>query len=174
MPVEDLVTCLDKQGDPFEVGTCSARGFSCLLDMYELFSPKPASQGLPPADPPACRRWVKTLVDSGYNLLAWRTGRVLGHAAVIPDPARGDGEFLIFVDQDHRNQGIGSALTRRALDHSRGMGLASIWLTVESFNFRAIRLYLKFGFRFCDPADTERLMRIDLKAPDQAHRKSPV
>lgn len=162
MSMEQSVACLDKQGMPFELDTCGARGFSCLLDMYELFSPKPASQGLPPAEPLACREWVRRVVDSGYNLLAWRGGQVIGHAAVIPDFARKDAEFLIFVDQRHRNKGIGSALTARVLDNSRGMGLASIWLTVESFNFRAIRLYLKFGFRFCDAADSERLMRLEL------------
>jgi GNAT superfamily N-acetyltransferase len=162
MPTEELVTCLDKQGRPFELGTCGARGFSCLLDMYELFSPKPASQGLPPADPHACRRWVRSVVDSGQNFLAWSEGQVLGHAAVIPDFNRGDAEFLIFVDQNYRNQGIGTALTRWAIDHARKMGLRAVWLTVESFNFRAIRLYLKFGFQFCDACDSERVMRIEL------------
>jgi GNAT superfamily N-acetyltransferase len=162
MPTEELVTCLDKRGRPFELGTCGARGISCLLDMYELFSPKPASQGLPPADPQACRKWVRNVVDIGLNYLAWSEGQVLGHAAVIPDYIRGDGEFLIFVDQNHRNQGIGSALTRWALVQARQMGLKVIWLTVESHNFRAIRLYLKFGFQFCDACDFERIMRITL------------
>jgi len=100
----------DKSGKPFEIGISCAEDLSSLLEMYRTFSPKPASQGLPPEDPETCQSWVKTLFRAGLNALAWRGDRVIGHAVLIPDVKGKSGELAIFVDQYHRNVGIGTEL----------------------------------------------------------------
>jgi diamine N-acetyltransferase len=156
------ITRTDKSGKPFEIGISCAEDFPSLLDMYRVFSPKPASQGLPPEDPEICQDWVKQLFEMGQNLLVWRGDSVVGHAALIPDMKGKSGEFVIFVDQNRRNVGIGTDLTRFTLDKSRQLGFDSVWLTVSISNFFAIKLYRKLGFEYCDMDTYERVMSIRL------------
>jgi GNAT superfamily N-acetyltransferase len=153
----------DKAGNTFEIGCSCAEDFSSLLEMYRVFSPKPASLGLPPEDPETCQDWVKRLFNTGQNLFAWRGGSIVGHAALIPDTKHESGEFVIFVKQNHRSLGIGTALTRFTLEKSRQLGLNSVWLTVNIRNFIAVKLYKKLGFEYCDTENSERVMSIKLK-----------
>ena len=152
----------DKFGKPFEIGIGCAEDFPPVLEMYCIFSPKPASQGLPPQDPETCQNWVKTLFEIGVNGLAWRGDSVIGHAALIPDVKGKSGELVIFVDQDHRNLGIGTELTRFTLEKFGQHGFELAWLTVRVSNFIAIKLYRKLGFEFCDKDSYERVMGIKL------------
>jgi RimJ/RimL family protein N-acetyltransferase len=153
----------DKSGKPFEIGNSCAEDFPSLLEMYRIFSPKPASQGLPPEDPEICHNWLKQLSEIGENLLAWRGDSVIGHAALIPDLKGKSAEFVIFIDQNHRNLGIGTELTRFILEKSMQLGLDSVWLTVNVSNFIAIKLYKKLGFKYCDTDSLERVMNIKLE-----------
>lgn len=153
----------DKSGEPFEIGISCAEDFSSLLEMYRSFSPKPASQGLPPEDPETCNRWIKTLLRMGLNALAWRGDRVIGHAVLISDVKGKSGEFAIFVDQDHRNLGIGTELARFNLERFGELDFEYAWLTVRVLNFIAIKLFRKVGFEFCDADSYERVMAIKLR-----------
>jgi RimJ/RimL family protein N-acetyltransferase len=164
----ERLTRTDKSGRPFEIGVSCVEDLSALCEMYRMFSPKPASQGLPPEDPEICRNWVKKLFEIGENLLAWRGHSVIGHAALIPDREGRSGEFVIFVDQDHRNLGVGTELTRFSLEKSKQLGLDSVWLTVSVTNFVAIKLYKKLGFEYCDRDSYERMMTIKLKPLESA------
>jgi RimJ/RimL family protein N-acetyltransferase len=148
----------DKFGEPFEIGRCEADDLSLLLEMYFNFSPKPASQGLPPQDTEVCHSWVKRLFEIGMNFLAWKNGRVIAHTALIPDPNGKSVEFIVFVDQNYRNIGIGTELTLTTLEEAKGLGFRSAWLVVETSNFIAIKLYLNFGFQFRDMDFCERIM----------------
>ena len=148
----------DKSGEPFEIGRCDAADLSLLLEMYYNFSPKPASQGLPPQNTEVCHSWVIRLFEIAMNFLAWKNGRVIGHTALIPDPNGKSVEFIIFVDQNYRNLGIGTELTLSTLEEAKGLGFQSVWLVVETSNFIAIKLYLNFGFQFCDVDSCERIM----------------
>lgn len=130
--------------------------------MYRIFSPKPASQGLPPEDPEVCQDWVKKLFDMAQNLLVWRGDSIVGHAALIPDMNGKSGKFVIFVDQNHRNVGIGTELTRFTLEMSKQSGFDSVWLTVNISNYIAVKLYRKLGFEYCDMDNYERVMSIKL------------
>jgi RimJ/RimL family protein N-acetyltransferase len=156
------IQCCDRLGRPFEMGECSPRDLSFLMDMYRDFLPKPASQGLPPPEPETCRRWVESLMEIAVNVLAWQDNKVIGHAALIMDPGRPSGEFVIFVHHDHRNLGVGTELTRLTLDKAKELGCKTVWLTVSVTNFVAVRLYLKAGFTHCDMDDCERTMTINL------------
>jgi GNAT superfamily N-acetyltransferase len=154
--------CSDKRGEPFEVGDCSLVDLSPLMDMYRVFSPKPASQGLPPPEPGTCQQWAKSLIEIAINLLAWRENRVIGHAALIKDLKGDSGEFVIFVHQDFRNSGIGTQLTRLSIQKAKELGLKSIWLTVSMNNFIAVKLYRKQGFEYSDIDECERTMILKL------------
>jgi len=153
----------DKLGFSFELGPCSAGDFSALLEMYSIFSPKPASQGLPPKDPEVCYNWMKQLFDIGMNFLAWRNVRVIGHAALVPDASGKSGEFIIFVDQNDRSLGVGTELTILTLEETRKLAFDSVWLTVENSNLIAIKLYRNLGFQFTDEDIYERIMLLKLR-----------
>ncbi len=87
---------------------------------------------------------------------------MIGHSAFIPDPNGKSGEFVIFVDQNVRNLGVGTELTRLTLQTARELSFDSIWLTVESSNLIAIKLYRNFGFQFTDEDIYERIMLLKL------------
>jgi RimJ/RimL family protein N-acetyltransferase len=57
---------------------------------------------------------------------------------------------------------LGTELTAVAVQKARELGLKRLWLTVEAFNFRAIRVYRKVGFQFCDEGERERTMVLGL------------
>jgi RimJ/RimL family protein N-acetyltransferase len=154
---------IDKSGGPFGIKMGYLEDFPFVLEMYRTFSPKPASQGLPPEDPETCHNWVKDLFEIGENVLAWRGDSVIGHAALVPDTKGRTCEFVIFVDQIVRRLGIGTELTRFALEKSRQLGFDSVWLTVNVSNFIAIKLYTKCGFEYCDQDSYERTMRFRLR-----------
>ncbi len=156
------VISINKSGAYFELCACSTEDFSALVEMYGIFSPKQASQGLPPQNPEACYKWVKQLRDIGINFLARRNDRVIGHAALVPNPNGKSGEFIIFVDQNNRNLGAGTELTRFTIEKARELAFDSIWLTVENSNLIAIKLYRNFGFQFSDEDICERIMLLKL------------
>jgi GNAT superfamily N-acetyltransferase len=162
MDKTDRITFKDKSGQPYSVGNGNATDVSLIMDMYRVFSPKPASQGLPPADIETCEKWVKDILDIGTNVLARRGERIIGHAALIPGGKGNTGEFIIFVHQDCRHLGVGTELTKWTFERARGLGLQSIWLTVAMNNFIAIKLYRKLGFEYCEMDDCERTMLIKL------------
>jgi len=130
--------------------------------MYGGFHPRSISQGLPPAHDEELHRWISMLLARGDNFLAWQDGKVVGHAVLLSDLDRKDGEYIIFVCQPYRNRGLGTVLTAMATDKARALGLKIVWLTVEAYNFRAIRVYRNAGFRFIDEGERERTMSLDI------------
>jgi ribosomal protein S18 acetylase RimI-like enzyme len=70
---------------------------------------------------------------------------------------------VVFVDQNHRNLGIGTDLTRFTLEKSMQLGFDSVWLTVNVTNFIALKLYRKLGFEYCDMDNHERVMSIKIR-----------
>ena len=53
----------------------------------------------------------------------------------------------VVVDQDARGQGVGTALTRAAIDQARRQGARSVDLTSRASRVAANRLYQQLGFR---------------------------
>jgi RimJ/RimL family protein N-acetyltransferase len=144
------MTYIDKRGDPFSIKRYEAGDYTQLAEMYYAFTPKAKFQGMPPLEQEPCRKWIERLLDTGENFLAWRNDKVIGHAVFLPDLSLRDAEYLIFVNQNHRNRGVGTRLTGTALERAGGLGLKKLWLTVGAYNFIAIRLYRNFGFEFSD------------------------
>ena len=152
-----------KKGPLFGLGQAAENDGPFLKEMYDGFSPKAIAQGLPPEGKEQRRIWVENLLGKAENLLAWLDDRVVGHCALIPDFNRGDAEYIIFVDKQFRNRGLGTALTLRALNRARALQLRLIWLSVAVTNFPAIRLYQKFGFLFVDHEGLDRTMHLTLE-----------
>jgi GNAT superfamily N-acetyltransferase len=165
----------DKTGVPFSLRLCGGAEFDALVPLYEAYEPKERAQGLPPGRPEQRARWLGALRDSAINVVAVTEEGAVGHAGLIPIEPGGRCEYMIFVHQDHRNRGIGTALTRLACRVAREAGYRSLWLTVAATNVPAIRVYDKVGFRMVGPPESEREMMLDLTAfpPGGAERIFP-
>jgi len=156
------ITYTEIPSDPTARDADVADSVRAVVELYDVFGARGQIQGLPPAGCEARQAWVRGLFDAGENFLAWQGGKVVGHCCLIVDPRRQDAEYLIFVHPDFWRQGIGTELTRRSIQQARQLALECVWLTVEALNFRAIRLYRKSGFLFCDTGERERTMILKL------------
>ncbi|MDR0786520.1 MAG: GNAT family N-acetyltransferase [Gemmatimonadota bacterium] len=159
------ITVPDKRGKTVEVCLFHPADRGPLLRFYEDFQPKNDAQGLPPSHPIRIRQWINSILAGGLHLIARRDGELIGHAFVVPTDEPGIGEYAIFLREDTRGFGVGTALNRIAVDAARDMGWQGLWLTVEPKNRSAVRSYENAGFRFVRKTvfwrDAE--MRLDLQ-----------
>ena len=158
------ISAIDRTGSPFEVRSFKPEEKPFLEEMYNAFIPKASFQGIPPEDKGVRLSWIAGLIRDGESFLAWQGEKVVGHVVILPDLARYDAEYLIFVGQSHRGRGVGKELTHSAIRRARDLGLKTVWLTVNSYNFRAIKLYKKAGFELHENniLATERVMILKL------------
>ncbi|QJR79934.1 ribosomal protein S18-alanine N-acetyltransferase [Alteromonas pelagimontana] len=72
-------------------------------------------------------------------------GSVIGYALLllVADEAT---LMDIAIDKDHQRRGVGTALLKQVVTHSKEHNMASIWLEVRSGNKAALSLYSDFGF----------------------------
>ena len=146
-----------------EVRPFAREDFGALVQMYKSFEPKRVAQGLPPPDVPRIAHWLDRLEQKSQALLAWDGSRVVAHTILCPMPAESV-EFTIFVHQDYREEGLGTALSRLTLDWALGMGFSQAYLTTEVSNFRALRLFRKLGFQTTSSYGDEVEMKLGLSS----------
>jgi ribosomal protein S18 acetylase RimI-like enzyme len=75
--------------------------------------------------------------------------RIVGNASIIPFRDHGKRIYLIAnvaTHPEYRRQGIGRALTERAMQQARAKNAAAVWLHVREDNPGAIRIYESLGF----------------------------
>jgi hypothetical protein len=97
--------------------------FEALVRMYKSFEPKRVAQGLPPPDVPRIAHWLDRVAQKSESLLAWKDGTVAGHSVLSPISGSSV-EFTIFIHQNFREEGLGTALSRHTLK----------WATEMDFN----------------------------------------
>jgi ribosomal protein S18 acetylase RimI-like enzyme len=97
--------------------------------------------------------WLSTLSELGKNSASgfvWEEGgRIIGNLSLIPFLQAGKVFHMIAnvaVHPDHRQSGIGRALTERALGYLRRRGEPFVWLQVRDDNPVAHELYSSEGF----------------------------
>lgn len=137
---------IDKRGQPFAVRPYDPADRPALELMYSGFQPKRSTQGLPPDNEAAVRRWLDRVLAAGVHLVVEVDGHLLGHAMLIPLEGR-VAELANFLHQSIRGRGIGTILNRLALAAARADGFRRVWLSVEPSNRPALRSYEKAGFR---------------------------
>jgi len=148
----------DAAGRRFEISPFRAGDLARLREMYDRHYPEAVSQGLPPTDPRQRTRWLDQVLAGGEGFLARYGEEIVGHCALIIDPHRRDAEVFVFVARPFRRLGLGTELLRAALERSAERGLGAVWLSVETHNYPAVKLYRKMGFIFCDDDQCEREM----------------
>ena len=165
------VTVATHRGRELEVRAFGREDFGALVQMYKGFEPKRVAQGLPPPDVPRIAHWLDQLAQKSQALVAWEGGKGVAHAIICPMPA-GSVEFTIFVHQDYREEGLGTALSRHTLAWALRMGFARAYLTTEISNFRALRLFRKLGFQTASSYGDEVEMKLDLSSLDYDRRRA--
>jgi len=154
---------VDKRGEPILIRSLNGKHTRRLLDMYLAYRPRNSFNGLPPIEDNACVKWVEHMVDEGINLVAlsFEDG-VVGHTAMFP-MSEGAVEFLVVVSPKHQGAGIGTELTRDAMQLAYEAGIDRIWLCVEETNRVARHVYQKCGFEYLSDADDgEVSMQFDI------------
>ena len=136
--------------------------FPSLVAMYKRFEPKRVAQGLPPPDVPRIALWLDQLHRKARSLVAFAGERAVAHAILCPisDAAV---EFTIFVHQDYRCVGLGTALTRLAVAFADRCGFAEVFLVTELSNLAALRVYRRVGFQATSSFGDECEMKLTLK-----------
>lgn len=119
-----------------------------LRRMYETFQPRGAAKGLPPVRADKLTRWLQHLEGRGYSLVAVHRadGRVAGHVALVQS-SESEAELAVFVHQEFRGHGLGTALGRAAVQHAEQHGCRRLWATVSPGNSAAVRMVRACGFR---------------------------
>lgn len=156
-----------QKGREIEIRAFGPEDFGALVRMYKTFEPKRVAQGLPPPDVPRIAGWLDRLAQKSTALLAWDKCNVVGHAVLCPMPANSV-EFTIFVHQDYRQEGLGTALSRLALEWATAMGFSKVYLTTETINFRALRLFHKLGFKATSSYGDELEMILHISGSEAA------
>ncbi len=135
-----------------------------LIAMYDRFDPLGAALGLPPRTAEARCEWIGSALGQKVNVAAFSpAGEVVGHCFLAADkPA--SAEMAVFVHQESRRIGVGTALVKAALDWGGAVGLRRVWSMTSSDNRVALRLQ-NCGFRLTKSISLEAELEIDLPVP---------
>jgi GNAT superfamily N-acetyltransferase len=136
--------------------------------MYDQFDPLGGSLGLPPHTEEARRAWIENALGNHVNVAAFSpAGEVVGHCFLAADKP-GSAEVAIFVHQESRRRGVGTALMKAALEWGAAAGLRHVWSMTSSDNRAALRLQMSCGFRLANSASYEAELEIDLPVSEAA------
>lgn len=64
----------------------------------------------------------------------------------------------VYVNRDHRGEGLGVKLVKRFIEYSRSIGMKGVWLHVYKDNHQAQQLYQKLGFVIDESTKEDRLL----------------
>ena len=99
----------------------------------------------------------------GHRVVAVEGGRIIGWAALSPTSARecyaGVVEHSVYVDRDHRGQGVGRRLMESLVASADAAGLWTIQTNVFPENAASLSLHERLGFRVV--GRRERIARRD-------------
>lgn len=86
-------------------------------------------------------------VGRGLRLVAEQDGQIVGCGELLSWHRGAEIADLIVVPS-YRNQGIGEALIRALLEHSKSLGLPTVEIGVQVENQQARTLYERLGFSY--------------------------
>jgi RimJ/RimL family protein N-acetyltransferase len=161
----------DKRGRFIQIRAYDRLDFDALREMYDSFEPKGLECGLPPPDEKVRLSWVSYMVSELFNVLAVYRRRVVGHAALALCKIPLCPEYLVFVRKGFRDSGIGTALSEVMKSVAQEAKCQKVMLTVRTANTRAVKVFKKVGFEFCDSIDACRDMELRLK-PSRGRKES--
>ncbi|MFC7231142.1 GNAT family N-acetyltransferase [Saliphagus sp. GCM10025308] len=155
---------IDKHGRALLVEPASDRHREGLRAMYADYPDAHRSMGLPPIRLERIDTWLDALLETGTNLVARDGTRVVGHAAYAANSSA-EPEFVIFVDPDYHDGGVGSELCRHTIATAAENGHEALTLDVDAANERAVHVYRKLGFRITGRSGGDLAMRLSFDEP---------
>ena len=155
---------VDKHGELLLVEPLTPDGHEALVSMYEGYPDAHRSMGLPPVRRVRIEGWLERLVDHGTNFVARDGDRVVGHAAYAPDSSL-EPQFIVFVDPDYHDRGIGSELCRQLIAYAADAGHEALVLDVDAANERAVHVYRRMGFEVVERTGGDLRMRLPFDEP---------
>jgi CBS domain-containing protein/ribosomal protein S18 acetylase RimI-like enzyme len=160
---------VDKRNDPYLVMTLDKEREEPLRRMYLEQIERNSFNGLPPVADQACAKWLDGIIADAVNLVAVGFEKGLaGHAGLFPMPKRMC-EIMIVVPPPYRARGIGTQLTRCAVECAYEAGMEKMWLSVDAQNYIARHIYVKCGFEYLNTSAYGELdMMLDLRGYRQA------
>lgn len=161
----------DKRGRLIQIRPYDRLDFDALREMYDSFEPKGLECGLPPPDEKVRLSWVSYMISELFNVLAVYRRRVVGHAVLALSKIPLCPEYSVFVRKGFRNVGIGTALSEVMKSVAQEAECKKVMLTVRTANTRAVKVFKKVGFEFCDSIDACRDMELRLK-PSRGRKQS--
>ncbi len=108
--------------------------------------------------------------NDDYCFVADLNGRIIGAVwvRIITGKIKGYGnvdnqtpEFAISLFEEYRNQGIGTKLMNKMINHLQKSGYKHTSLSVQKENY-AVKLYRKVGFEIIDENDEDYIMLLKL------------
>lgn len=130
----------------FDIRSYQPDDAPALEAMYQDFEPRGSAMGLPPIREERTHDWLDHLGASARSLIALSGGRIAGHA-ILADSREDEAELAVFVHQDYRGVGLGTALSQAAVEQARKLGYRRLWAAGSADNVPAIRMVMKCGFR---------------------------
>jgi GNAT superfamily N-acetyltransferase len=131
--------------------------------MYDRFDPLGAALGLPPRAAALRRSWIGDALRHKLNVAAFSPeNEIVGHCFLVSDDSV-SAELAVFVHQDYRMRGIGTALVKTVLEWAGAAGLRRVWSLTPSSNKAALRLQRRCGLRAAT-VSIETEMELELPA----------
>jgi CBS domain-containing protein len=159
---------INKRGEAVLIRTLDDKAGRQLLRMYLAYEPRPCFSGLPPAADEACVQWVQHVTSTAANLVALSFEKgLVGHAALFCVDGQ-TCELLVVVARPEQRIGIGTELTRCAIQLADEIGFESIALHVEASNHVARHVYEKAGFEYRTRGLTDE---VDMSLNLRRHRR---
>jgi RimJ/RimL family protein N-acetyltransferase len=157
----DLFTKPNLNAD-IRIGAAGPQERELLITMYDQFDPLGAALGLPPYGPEVRSDWIGRALNHDMNLAAFSpAGEIIGHC-FLGEETQCSAELAIFVHQDFRRRGLGTALVKAALQWACNAGLGRVWTMTSSDNRAVFRLLQRCGFRLRTSLSREVELEIDL------------
>ncbi len=153
----------DKLGVAITIRAYQAKDYRRLIDMYDKFEPKGIAMGLPHFDKKLRHNWIDCIVKSFFNTIAIYQNKIIGHSAIDIFRNKSSPEYMIFLDQDFRNRGIGTSQTMIIKKICKEFGCKQIWVAVTCHSMLGIKVFKKLGFKFTGTIGPEREMVLELK-----------
>lgn len=154
-------TFVDEEGERIRITPYFPDHRDSLVDMYRDYPREHRSQGLPPSRESDLETWLSRLLENGRNFVATVDDRVIGHAVYSPSTAS-EADYVIFLDPEYQNRGIGTVLIQHTIKHAASDGIDRIVSHVSHDNKGAIHVYEKIGFEQVSASRLNIKMGIDL------------
>lgn len=126
---------VDARGTPLLVRPIeeTAVDADALLSLYDRGAATDSVAYPPYVTTSGLADWLSDVLADGWNVVATRDGRPVGHAILVPAAATVP-EFGVFVHPDHRGRGIAGELLRHAIAHAADAGCEAVVMSVEAGN----------------------------------------